>query len=273
MAIVFLVRHGQNDWVKKHRLAGWIAGIHLNKKGREEAEDAAGRLGHLPIKAVYSSPLERCRETADIIAGPHKLEVADVPEVGEVGYGDWQGEKIKRLAKLPEWQAVQYFPSRFRFPGGETLAEVQRRAVAALEELSERHEKEMIVVVSHADVIKLVLAYYLGMHIDLFQRLVISPASINVLSLSKAGRPFVLRLNDTGPMDFPDPAKEAEKQKRRAEEKAKRAQAGQSAKEGKKSKRGKQVAGEGEAHELDARINGQPEINRANTEPSKKEGP
>jgi probable phosphoglycerate mutase len=226
MALILLVRHGQNDWVKKRRLAGWIPGIHLNDAGRKEAEQAAGRLAQLPIKAVYSSPLERCHETAEIIAGAHKLEVQPVPAVGEVAYGEWQGEKIKRLSRLPEWQSVQYTPSRFRFPGGETLIEVQRRATDALEKLAERHEKDIIIVVSHADVIKLALAHFLGMHIDLFQRIAIAPGSVSVLALGKTGRPLILRLNDSGPLEFPDQAKGSDdKKKTKPGKKKKREQA------------------------------------------------
>jgi broad specificity phosphatase PhoE len=130
----------------------------------------AQRLAVLPIKAVYSSPLTRCVETATYIADTHRLSVQHVEEVGEVEYGEWEGKKISKLAKKPLWHAVQFYPSRARFPGGEALRDVQFRAVQALEETAARHDKEMVVVVSHADVIRLLLAHYLGVHIDLFQR-------------------------------------------------------------------------------------------------------
>ncbi|MCA9873817.1 MAG: MSMEG_4193 family putative phosphomutase [Anaerolineales bacterium] len=208
MATIILVRHGENDWVKKKRLAGWIPGIHLNENGRLQAQDAAQRLANLPIQAIYSSPVTRCVETAVFIAQPHNLNITELPEIGEVRYGKWEGAKIKKLAKKPEWNAVQHFPSRFQFPQGEALREVQYRAVHALEALSVRHEKETILAVSHADVIKLVLAHYLGVHIDLFQRIVISPASVSILALMGNGMVRILRLNDTGPLQPPDGKKQ-----------------------------------------------------------------
>ena len=205
MATIILVRHGENDWSKKNKLAGWLPGVHLNEAGHKQAEAVAQRLAALPIKAVYSSPLTRCMETAAYIAETHRLTVQQLEEVGEVRYGDWEGKKIKKLARKPMWSAVQFFPSRARFPQGEALREVQFRAVTALEETATGHEKEMIVVVSHADVIRLVLAHYLGVHLDLFQRLVIAPASVSILSLAPGGLVRVLRLNDDGPLHAPTP--------------------------------------------------------------------
>lgn len=209
MATIILVRHGENEWVKKQRLAGWIPGIHLNENGRSQAQDVAERLAALRITAVYSSPVARCQETAGYIAHRHNLDVLELPEVGEVRYGKWEGKKIKKLAKKPRWHAVQHYPSRFQFPQGEALREVQFRAIQALERLSARHKDETIVVVSHADVIKLLLAHYLGTHIDLFQRIVIAPASASVVTLLPNGVVRVLRLNDNGPLQAP-PEKEAE---------------------------------------------------------------
>lgn len=206
MATVILVRHGENDWVKKNRLAGWIEGVHLNENGRSQAKDAAKRLSKLPITALYSSPVTRCIETAEYLAKSQKLKIMELEDVGEVRYGEWEGKKIKKLAAKPEWHAVQHFPSRFQFPEGEALREVQFRAIQALETLSARHGQEMIAVVSHADLIKLVLAHYLGVHIDLFQRIVISPASVSVLALQPNGSVQVVRVNDTGPLQPPPPA-------------------------------------------------------------------
>jgi probable phosphomutase (TIGR03848 family) len=216
---ILLVRHGQNDWVQKKRLAGWTPGVHLNETGREQAKAAAARLVDLPVKAIYSSPLERCQETAAAIAAPHQLSVRELPEVGEVRYGQWEGEKIKKLAKDPRWTAVQHYPSRFRFPDGESLAEVQARGAAALEQLAQRHPNELIIVVSHADLIKLVLAHYLGIHIDLFQRLIISPASVSVLTLHERGVMRVARLNDDGPLQPPAPDKPKKSNKKAKKEK------------------------------------------------------
>lgn len=204
MAYVLLVRHGQNDWVDKKRLAGWTPGVHLNDEGRKQAKALADRLGHLPVKAVYSSPLERCMETAVAVATSHDLPVIKLESIGEVRYGKWEGKKLKKLAnKKKRWYAVQHFPSRFRFPEGESLFEVQQRAVETVENLSGRHEDELIVLVSHADVIKLLLAHYLGMHIDLFQRIVIAPASVSVLALADGGPVRITRVNDHGPLQVP----------------------------------------------------------------------
>ena len=203
MATIILVRHGENEWVKKHRLAGWIPNVHLNEKGHEQAEALAQRLSDLPITAVYSSPVVRCVETAEYIAKRHQKEIIHLEDVGEVRYGDWEGEKIKKLARHPLWRVVQFFPSRMRFPQGEALREVQFRAIQALEMLSTQHENELIVVASHADCIKLVLAHYLGVHIDLFQRIVISPASASIIALPGNGMVQVIRINDDGPLQPP----------------------------------------------------------------------
>lgn len=200
MAYILLVRHGENEWVKEHRLAGWIEGVHLNENGREQARQTAAHLAHLPLTHIYSSPLERCRETAEFIAHSHQLPIQFLPEIGEVRYGDWEGQKIAELAKEPLWQVVQHFPSRLEFPAGETLRGVQSRAVEVLEKLGRAHPEQMVVVCSHADLIKLVLAHYLGVHIDLFQRIVISPASVSIVHLPANGRIHILRLNDDGPI-------------------------------------------------------------------------
>lgn len=209
MVTILLVRHGQNDWVKQKRLAGWIDGVHLDETGRKQAQEAAARLAHLPIAAVYSSPLTRCRETAAYIAEAVQLEVEELPAIGEVRYGEWEGAEIEKLSKEKAWYAVQHYPSRFRFPGGESLREVQARAVDALEEVALRHDsRALIVAVSHADLIKLVLAYYLGVHIDLFQRIVISPASVSVLALMDNGVVRVVRVNDDGLLQPPPEEKE-----------------------------------------------------------------
>jgi probable phosphoglycerate mutase len=205
MATIILVRHGENDWVKKHRLAGWIEGVHLNENGRTQAQSAAERLAPLPIKALYSSPVTRCMETATYIAQIHHLPITPLEDVGEVRYGDWEGEKISKLAKDKRWFSVQFFPSRMRFPNGEALREVQFRAIQALETLATTHPNELIAVVSHADLIKLVLAHYLGVHIDLFQRVNIAPASISIIDLPPNGSVRVQRINDDGPLRPPPP--------------------------------------------------------------------
>ncbi|MCB8977366.1 MAG: MSMEG_4193 family putative phosphomutase [Ardenticatenaceae bacterium] len=218
MTTIILVRHGENDWVKKHRLAGWIEGIHLNENGRQQATAAAERLAPLPVKAIYSSPVLRCQETADFIATTLNLPVHLLETVGEVRYGEWEGKKIKKLAKKKEWFTVQFFPSRMKFPGGDSLRGVQMRGVEAIETLAQSHDdQDIIVVVSHADLIKLVLAYYLGVHIDLFQRIIVSPASVSVLHLSGNGMVRVGRINDDGPLQPPPKPTEHNKKNEKTE--------------------------------------------------------
>lgn len=204
MATIYLVRHGQNEWVEKKRLAGWIPDIHLNEDGRKQASSLAQRLAHLPISALYSSPVTRCMETASYLGRSLNLDIEQLDAVGEVRYGEWEGAEIETLSKEKSWYAVQHFPSRFRFPQGEALRDVQARAVAALETLATQHDKsDLIAVVSHADLIKMVLAHYLGVHIDLFQRIVVSPASVSVLTLMENGMVRVSRINDDGPLRPP----------------------------------------------------------------------
>lgn len=203
MGTILLVRHGENDWSKKNKLAGRIPGVHLNETGRQQAQAVAQRLATLPVRAIYSSPLTRCVETAAPIAEVHGLTVQQVDDLIEVDYGEWEGQKIKNLAKLPLWRAVQFFPSRARFPQGEALRDVQSRVVRAIEDIAQQHEKETIVIVSHADLIRLALAHYLGVHIDSFQRLIISPASVSAIALQPEGMVRVLRLNDDGPLQPP----------------------------------------------------------------------
>ncbi|NJK79757.1 MAG: MSMEG_4193 family putative phosphomutase [Chloroflexaceae bacterium] len=194
-----------NDWVKG-RLAGWTPNVHLNDVGRQQAQHLHERLGDLPIVAIYSSPLDRTVETARFIADPRKLAVQLVEDVGEVRYGAWEGGDLQALSQHDLWPGVQHYPSGTRFPGGgETLGEVQMRAVAAIDRLRGRHPGQMFAIVSHADLLKLVIAYYIGMHIDLFQRLVINTASVTALAFHKMG-PRLLAFNDTGALDHLRPA-------------------------------------------------------------------
>jgi probable phosphomutase (TIGR03848 family) len=191
---LLLVRHALNDWVGD-RLAGWTPDVHLNDKGRAQAESLAQRLADQPITAVYASPLERAVETAQIIAAPHRLEVQIREGVGEVRYGEWTGQSLKELAKEDAWRVVQFYPSGARFPGGEAIREMQARAVAELDAIVAAHPSQTVVVVSHADVLKAALAHYVGLHLDLFQRLVVSPASLSVLTFTPLG-PRLVCLND-----------------------------------------------------------------------------
>lgn len=196
MTQLLLIRHAVNEWLGENRLAGWTPGVHLNDQGRRQAEALAQRLANVELKAVYSSPLERTTETAEIIARPHSLPVQIREGVGEARYGEWTGEKLEDLAETDLWPVVQFHPSGARFPGGEALREMQARAVAEIDAICDAHPEDTIAVVSHSDVIKAAIAHYAGMHLDLFQRLVISPASLSVLVFGKMG-PRVVQLNDT----------------------------------------------------------------------------
>ncbi len=209
MTTLLLIRHGANDWVHG-RLAGWTPGVHLNEEGRRQAAALAARLAPLPIDALYTSPLDRTVETAQAIAGPRGLPLRLVEGLGEVRYGDWQGAELKELYKHELWPGVQFYPSGTRFPGGETLGEAQVRMVATLDTLRAQHPKGIIAVVSHADIIKLAVAYYIGMHVDLFQRLEISPCSATAVLFTPMG-PRLLAYNDTGSLEHLKPKPEEPK--------------------------------------------------------------
>lgn len=197
MTEFFLIRHAINDWVKTGRLAGWTPGVHLNSDGKRQAQALGEHLADVSLAAIYSSPLERTMETAEAIAAHHTdLTVQELSGVGEVRYGEWQGAKLSKLRRQKLWQTVQVYPSRAHFPGGEAIRQAQARAVDALEQLVHRHPDKRVVIVSHSDVIKLIVAHYLGAHLDLFQRIEISPASLTIIRLG-ANRPYIVRVNDT----------------------------------------------------------------------------
>ena len=202
MTLLLLIRHGENEYTRKGKLAGWTPGVSLNEAGQKQAAALAERLKDAPLKAVYSRPLERARETAAPLAAAHKLNVSVMDGLGEVRYGQWQGQSLKRLARTRLWRTVQGLPSAMQFPGGETFRAVQSRAVEAVEGIVRAHPKAAVAVVSHGDVIKLVVAHYLGLPLDLFQRLSISTASVTVLRLGQGG-PHLVKLNDTGRLEMP----------------------------------------------------------------------
>ncbi len=208
MAEIMLVRHAENDWVRTGKLAGWTPGVHLNEHGRLQAAALAERLSTMRIAAIYSSPLERTLETAEAIAAHFPgMTVQSLDALGEVRFGAWQGQPLRKLRREPLWRLVQTYPSRVVFPGGESFREAQLRAVGALETLAGRHARQRIVVVSHSDIIKLVLAHYLGMHLDLFQRIEVAPASLSILYLG-AERPLVRCINDAAHLPPPVAPKE-----------------------------------------------------------------
>ena len=170
MRLLLLLRHAVTTQTGA-RLSGWTPGLHLSAAGREQAGALAERLGPVPLDAMYASPLERCQETAAAVAEAKGLKVETLEDMGEVRYGDWTGRTLKELAKEPLWKVVQATPSAARFPEGEAVC-------------------------SHADVIKAVACHYLGMHLDLFQRMVVSPASVTAIAFGPV--PYLVRLNDVG---------------------------------------------------------------------------
>jgi probable phosphoglycerate mutase len=188
MPVFLLIRHGENDYVKKGLMAGRLPGIHLNKKGHEQANVVAEKLAGAPVKAIYSSPLERALETAEPISRELSLDVISRPGLNEIDVGEWQDQSLRRLGRQKLWKIVRNAPSRMQFPGGETFAEAQIRICNEIEVLSRQHEpKDLVICVSHADPIRLAVAYFLGLPLDLFQRLYIAPASITVLEVREGG--------------------------------------------------------------------------------------
>jgi len=200
MTTVILLRHGRTTANTAGVLAGWTAGVQLDETGQAQVQAVAARLTDVPLAAVVSSPLERCQQTAGAVVAGRSLELQTDDRLGEARYGDWTGRPIKELVKEPLWKVVQQHPSAAVFPGpeGEGLAQTQARAVAAVRQWNAELGPDAVwLACSHGDVIKAVLADAFGMHLDAFQRIVVDPASISVVSYTET-RPFVVRVNDTG---------------------------------------------------------------------------
>jgi probable phosphomutase (TIGR03848 family) len=205
MSTLLLLRHGLTAMTGPV-LAGRTPGVHLDKRGEEQAAAVAERIGALRLAAIVTSPLERCVETATFVQAAQlalqqqnpPLEVQIDERLIECGYGDWTGKPIKELAKDPMWKVVQAQPSAARFPNGEALSEVSARAVGAIREWDAKLGADAVwVACSHGDVIKAILADALGLHLDQFQRIVVDPCSVSVIRYTDQ-RPYVLRSNDTG---------------------------------------------------------------------------
>jgi probable phosphomutase (TIGR03848 family) len=205
VATVILVRHGRTSANVSGVLAGRTVGVRLDETGTTQAEKAAARLAVVPLAAIVSSPLERCRQTARAIARAQAVGRTSVVRVAtdrgltECDYGEWQGRPLKELAKEPLWRTVQTQPSAAHFPGGESMAAMQARVVDAVRRRDAAIEAEhgpgaVWVAVSHGDLVKAVLADALGMHLDLFQRINVDPASVSIVRYT-ASRPFVLATN------------------------------------------------------------------------------
>jgi probable phosphomutase (TIGR03848 family) len=214
MTTVLLVRHGLTDANSSGVLAGWTPGVHLAEKGREQAAALAERLSQVPVAGIVSSPLERCQETAAALAKGRGLRVGTDKRLGECKYGDWQGQSLKTLVKDPLWKVVQAHPSAARFPGGESMPEMQSRAVGAIRAHNRTFGDDATwIAVSHGDVIKSILADALGMHLDAFQRIQVDPGSLSIIRYTEL-RPFVVRMNDKGgPVDDLMPPKKRSRRK------------------------------------------------------------
>jgi probable phosphoglycerate mutase len=206
MTTILLIRHGENSFVGK-RMAGRLPDVFLNERGQKQAAALVTALQKAPIKAVYSSPMERAQQTAAPLAAALGLAVEPAPGLNELDMGDWQGRTLKQLSRLKAWKVVQSQPSAFRFPGGESFSEAQARGVAELTAMAERHPEELVACFSHADMIRLVTAHFLNIPLDSFQRLGADTASITVLHIGKDGSAAVPRVNQVFSFEWPEPKK------------------------------------------------------------------
>jgi probable phosphomutase (TIGR03848 family) len=203
MPTLLLIRHGENDFVRTGKMAGRLAGVHLNEHGQKQAQALAEALKAVPIKAIYSSPLERAMETAIPIASARKLKIIQEPGVMEADIGKWQGKSWRVLRLTKVWKIVQNSPSRFRFPDGESFPEMQTRIADALERMVKKHNKpqDIVVVVFHSDPIKLAVSHFLGLPLDHFQRLSCDTGSLTAIYAGDSGANLV-KLNQRPPFDF-----------------------------------------------------------------------
>ncbi|HUQ63176.1 MAG TPA: MSMEG_4193 family putative phosphomutase [Acidimicrobiales bacterium] len=195
--LVLFVRHGHTPTTGKI-LPGRARGLHLSEAGESQARAVAGRLADLEkVGAIYASPLERTKETAGFIAERIGLKVTAERGLLEADIGDWTGRELKSVRKEPAWKVVQRYASGFRFPGGETFLDIQARMVSTVERLRSAHPGETIIAVSHADPIKAVLVHALGAHLDMFQRIAVSPCSVTAVVYGESA-PMVLCVNSVG---------------------------------------------------------------------------
>jgi probable phosphoglycerate mutase len=202
MPTLLLIRHGDNDYLAKNKLPGHLPGIHLNKHGIAQAAELCKSLKDLPIKAIYSSPLERALETASPLARALGLKIQTRPGLTDLDVGDWEGRSWKVLGRTKMWKVIQNNPSQFQFPGGESFGQAQGRIVTALDAIASNHLDEMIAIVFHADPIKLAVAHYLGVPLDNFQRLTAQTGSITILNINGTSTKL-LALNTNLPLSFP----------------------------------------------------------------------
>jgi probable phosphomutase (TIGR03848 family) len=198
MTTFLLIRHALCDPIGRS-ISGRQPGIHLNHEGKRQAEQLAERLEELPLTALCSSPLERAQETAQAVAARQGLKVQTLEGLQEIDFGSWTGKTLAELDPLPDWRAFNSFRSGSRIPGGENMAEVLSRVLRELDRLRQRHPAPgaLVGVVSHGDVLRVLLAHALGVSLDLMQRLELSPASVSIVAVEDYG-PRVLLVNSTG---------------------------------------------------------------------------
>lgn len=187
----YLVRHGSNDYLAKALLAGRLPNVYLNELGRAEAERLAKVLGAADIRRIFSSPLERAVQTAEPTSRLLDIEIEIATEILEIDFGGWTGQSIRDLERDPAWRNFNLYRSGTRIPNGETMLEAQMRMVGFVEKLQRRNEPRAVALFSHGDPIKSVLAYYLGVPLDLFTRIEISPGSYSILRLEDWGAQIV----------------------------------------------------------------------------------
>jgi probable phosphomutase (TIGR03848 family) len=199
MTTIFLIRHGLTA-ATGSRLYGQRPGFHLDERGRAQAEGLAARLAPVRLTAIYSSPLERCLETVGPLATAQRLTVVPRDELIEMDAGEWTGRTLASLRRTKLWSEVQRSPSTFRFPGGEGFADAQTRVVTEVERIARRHRRGRVVVATHGDIVRMLLAHLSGTPLDMFQRTMIATASVTVVHVG-GGRPTVLLVNDVGGLE------------------------------------------------------------------------
>jgi len=212
MTVLLLIRHASNDYLKENRFAGWLPGIHLNAQGQREADALARRLNHISLHAIYCSPLDRALDTARAVAQCQKLDVNIVQELGDTRIGEWEGKLIKEVDNTETWKQIQAKPVGVAIGGGESIDQVQTRMVAAIDQIRAKHPKQIVAVFTHADPIKTVVAHYLKMDLNDFQRILINPASVTVFFFDEQGA-RLFRLNDSDKLPSFKPAKEEANEK------------------------------------------------------------
>ena len=194
MTTFYLIRHAANPYLVERKIAGWLPGIHLNAEGQKQAQHLAERLAREPIRAIYTSPLERAYETAEPIAAKLGLSLQVSEGLGEIRFGDWTDQTIAKLDTIPQWQRWNSFRSGTQMPNGEAMIEAQARIVREMLRLRDVHPNERIALVTHGDPIKAAIAYFIGAPLDLFLRIEVDPASVSIIGLDNSTA-RIIRLN------------------------------------------------------------------------------